>query len=1375
MPLLPGSTVVIDGDIERRIIRFWTPDFYKDYEQFKPTNDLLQAAVLTLDYILEKARGMPSLVNIDTCPPDVLELLSSLVGYKWKPTVSAEKQRQEIRKLVDIYLIRGTPQSVIRIVLSAGATIGEVFTPAEHIFTHDRSFRDGGDRREDPDYWRWGTYEVVADKDFSAFFDDVQDVHPAGTRWFGRQLIPIESDRPGDPDTDQEQYTVVAHVYNDDYRAAAGGAYDDTVLEDNPDGYWKLEDHIDTQIAAPGTEAVYGDAVYGTSVYGGSSALLAIDESPNGNHGAYNSETEIIAYGDAVQNTFPELQLSVVPVLSGSLRLTYDDKIAVDDGAGNISGDAVGRIDYTTGTITDLTLAAPLGGGAATMPLIDGDATLAYVDNLQLWVKADAIVGLSDGQSVVTFTESSTNASTITGPATYQPTYELAEINGLPTFRFANTKVLRNAADVNCGQNNLIVIAFKPTSWLAGLNYLTHSDAGDYLAYDSTAQLFKLRVNAQVFSFPVRALPTGEWYVVAFHRMGTKVELHLNGTYIDFVTLTGGAATTDFKLRCIGGESATPAAGLAGDIAEVLVYNNALAANAKRTVLRYVGTKYAIYAAIACEIDPDTLTGNTDDLVATLDDPHGNTFRVGPSYLAAAAPCARWHKGDAIVQGSETAVSQWSVSSSGSNGDLTQATSSQRPTFKANRLNGLGTVAFDGLDDVLPFPAAQSFGTQCTMSFLVRFDDPATTCWLAGSATDLSAGVKYLAAVDGGPSIQFVVNSAAASWAFTPVAGRWYLLQFARNGTTNTLYVDGVSQGAQSQDAASISYGQLGVAGTGGGLKYFKGEIAEWVVQTGAPSVTNTYDIFDALALKWAWVAPKRAATLRRGEINNHNTLRGFFTPSNDNGAALSVATAKNLHFGSTYSFVFRVANLERYAIDGDVMVLAGGKNSGTSRVAYDPSSLGSLIYSTDTASVSVTYRLHSGTTYALTVRRRRASVEFFVNGALVGSANLSGGNEDSAFYFRTLLGDSTIATEPGYNFDGDLGYAMVCDVALDDDEIQALSQFQSTRFAVPYMGTTTFPLRAYYNDYVERELDGPIVGIMSMAARFGLQPAIRNKSYVTIPSVATLEPASGSYTIEAWIRQNSSNGGTIFGTTWVDTGITKTIRLGVNESDGNVEFEINNGYATYLLRSGEPVWNEQWRHIVATLDVTSKRLYLRVDGNLVDADDYLIAASMVPSSDFFIGSIDPFAADPMFYRGDIGRVVVYRAALPAARAVLHFARGYGGIAAESPLITVVANVDEPLGSFGVRAFTLDSSSLDGPDLIDGEDIISVITGESWRYVLNPAGATDKLAISDRTQTDKKQRIDRLGIRDQVTYLVNRRVTITDLIKIGHTTTTATT
>ena len=194
---LPTRAIIVDGDVSRRIASVYVPDFYKENPIFKTSIDLLKNSAYELEYVFGMIQKMPELVDVHKCPDHLLPLLGSLLGYKWKPELSVYSQRREISKLVQVYLIKGSPRSVIRLVYYAGASISDVMTPSDHLFQLDKSKLSGGDHFEDPEFWRWGTYEVVADIDFSKLNEGINAIHPAGELWYGRQLIQLLSVNSG--------------------------------------------------------------------------------------------------------------------------------------------------------------------------------------------------------------------------------------------------------------------------------------------------------------------------------------------------------------------------------------------------------------------------------------------------------------------------------------------------------------------------------------------------------------------------------------------------------------------------------------------------------------------------------------------------------------------------------------------------------------------------------------------------------------------------------------------------------------------------------------------------------------------------------------------------------------------------------------------------------------------------------------------------------------------------------------------------------------------------------------------------------------------------------------------------------------------------
>lgn len=310
------------GDASSKILRFWTPSFYKDDPVFDSINKVLQIAMLTMDYFLEKARGLPHIVDIRKCPDHLLPDLGALVGYTWQADVPAGVQREEIERAINVYQIKGTDRSVERLVLAAGATEADIFTPYEHIFAWDTSRWDRGHHWEDETFWRWGTYEVVFDIDISKFLHLIPGVHPAGMVWFGRQYVDAEASLSEYESPDPENHVYEYHMNLEDYRLTGSALYAESVVLDGAEGYWRLNELASLEPAVDPNAPEYGTTLYGVGAYGGQTGYAAIDSSGNGHTAKYNTEEEVIGVGNGADVNFP-FTLAVTPVTPGELYIGW--------------------------------------------------------------------------------------------------------------------------------------------------------------------------------------------------------------------------------------------------------------------------------------------------------------------------------------------------------------------------------------------------------------------------------------------------------------------------------------------------------------------------------------------------------------------------------------------------------------------------------------------------------------------------------------------------------------------------------------------------------------------------------------------------------------------------------------------------------------------------------------------------------------------------------------------------------------------------------------------------------------------------------------------------------------------------------------------
>jgi len=136
---------------------------------------------------------------------------------------------------------------------------------------------------------------------------------------------------------------------------------------------------------------------------------------------------------------------------------------------------AVAWIDPTTGLATvgftgDRSYTTELGGAIANYLWTFPGALPIYevpaLDHLVLWLDADAIIGLVNGDPVVTWTDQSGLGNDVTqGVAANQPTYRTGIINGYPAVQFdgGNDYLRRAAAVLNQVDGWTIVVVMQPT------------------------------------------------------------------------------------------------------------------------------------------------------------------------------------------------------------------------------------------------------------------------------------------------------------------------------------------------------------------------------------------------------------------------------------------------------------------------------------------------------------------------------------------------------------------------------------------------------------------------------------------------------------------------------------------------------------------------------------------------------------------------------------------------------------------------------------------------------------------------------------------------------------------------------------------------
>lgn len=214
----------------------------------------------------------------------------------------------------------------------------------------------------------------------------------------------------------------------------------------------------------------------------------------------------------------------------------------------------------------------PAGGGAFSPSDLSG---------LVLWLKADAITGLSDGDPVTTWDDSHTSnndATQSTGSA--KPTYKVNILNGKPVLQFD-------------GVDDTMTVSATPTVGTVFVVAVRTSNPSNYIglltgASDPGGANYYFTTGVDSTSWD-----TGNPWITTFYRDGTA-----------------GVTTVDASWHLYGGTDATPNAPMAGiaigrdrsngrnwpgRIAEIILYDSVLSTGNRQSVETYISGKYAIF------------------------------------------------------------------------------------------------------------------------------------------------------------------------------------------------------------------------------------------------------------------------------------------------------------------------------------------------------------------------------------------------------------------------------------------------------------------------------------------------------------------------------------------------------------------------------------------------------------------------------------------------------------------------------------------------------------------------------------------------------------------------------------------------------------
>ncbi|MFZ2394516.1 hypothetical protein [Rhodoferax sp.] len=221
---------------------------------------------------------------------------------------------------------------------------------------------------------------------------------------------------------------------------------------------------------------------------------------------------------------------------------------------------------------------------------------LPVVAGVLRWYEADALA-LSDGAAVSSWTDRSAAADhAVQADGAKQPIYKVGIFNGHAVVRFDGSNDFMQFAEILDSSGStahfFVVAKSNATGDRGILSTRSGGTSGWSMRYSApTGLLYYHTNNSPNIGYTV----TDQFNVIEVQRNGLTVTLGANGTLGTPTAISGYAASSENRTT-IGSESgsSTGPAYLAGDIAEIVIYDRVLSTDDRNTLLTYLQDKYAI-------------------------------------------------------------------------------------------------------------------------------------------------------------------------------------------------------------------------------------------------------------------------------------------------------------------------------------------------------------------------------------------------------------------------------------------------------------------------------------------------------------------------------------------------------------------------------------------------------------------------------------------------------------------------------------------------------------------------------------------------------------------------------------------------------------
>ena len=235
-----------------------------------------------------------------------------------------------------------------------------------------------------------------------------------------------------------------------------------------------------------------------------------------------------------------------------------------------------------------------------------------------VWLDADRLTGLSDGDDLTSWTDVSGNSNDFSESSTFSPTYETNELNGFPVARFNKTNNRIRDNDISNFPTDEITAIFvnlnNSESGDAQLSYASSASDNDFLIFDSSNLNFYRGTNTASGV----SSNDNNWHIIntSWQSSGGNLSIWKDGTESFTTTFQSGTTITAGGSLSLAGEQDSVDGGYVdgqahtGDYPEVILYNVFLNDAQHIIVSNYLSAKYDI--SISNDFYTMDNTGNGD-------------------------------------------------------------------------------------------------------------------------------------------------------------------------------------------------------------------------------------------------------------------------------------------------------------------------------------------------------------------------------------------------------------------------------------------------------------------------------------------------------------------------------------------------------------------------------------------------------------------------------------------------------------------------------------------------------------------------------------------------------------------------------------------